>query len=134
VVCSPGPLDFQRRKLSVFDRRAFFVRALVVGKPKMAKIIKVAEVQRRRARVKVSQGAEVQRRQRANNTLAIVIRLRKGFDKVITEVLADQDSDAALTVLHAAVPALTKILLTRMSADELDALIKGIRSRNLPGL
>ena len=57
----------------------------------MAKIIKVAEVQRRR-------------RERANNALAIVLRLKQGFENVIANVMADQDRELYLTVLFAVQP------------------------------
>jgi hypothetical protein len=96
----------------------------------MSKIIKAAEVQRRRReRAKAKQVAE--RRECANNTLAIAIRLEKGFDKVITDVLVGQDPDLSLTVFHAVIPAICKILLTRMSSDGVDLLIERLRSRSL---
>ena len=102
----------------------------------MAKIIKAAEVQRRRQkRAKAKQVAEAQRRKRecANNTLAILIRLRKGFEKVIANVLAE-DQESYLTVLYAVFPAINDILLSCLSDQEMDGLIEGIRDRNLPGL
>jgi hypothetical protein len=103
----------------------------------MAKIIKVAEVQRRRReRAKAKRGVEVKRRrrERANNALAIVLRLKQGFENVIANVMADQDQESYLTVLFAVQPAVFQILLPRLSDDEKDRLMEGIRDRTLPGL
>lgn len=96
----------------------------------MAKIIKAAEVLRRR-RVKAKQGVEGQRRQRVNTTLAIAIRLEQGFDKVLTEVLVGQEPEVLLTVYAAVLAATVKILGRRMSGDELKLLIEQL-SRRLP--
>jgi hypothetical protein len=68
----------------------------------MYKIIKATEVQRRqqaRAKAKLVMELQRRRRKRANNTLAILMRLRKEFDSIITDVFADQGPGSFLIIL-----------------------------------